>query len=1199
MANIAARETSKGSLLRDILTIIASVVILILVAALAVPPLVNWEGHRETIDRMIARAAGTEAKTEGRISLRLLPSPRIRLDRLRLGGATPDSPSLSTRLVWAEMDLTPLLRGEVRFTSMRIGRAEIRVPTGQDGAWRLPTNLASGGGGRELAVESLVVAQLLVTTQVQATGRTDQFYAQGVRIEGQKLTGPWRVEGTTGGVPFRLVTGELGADRTIQVKLSGGGDVYPRFDIDSRLNLDATSGSGAAPFMAGKAKLLFGPPAQAAAAGIPIPIVVESEFKTRPNAVDLSGVTLDAGEGGASLRLTGEGSVRLNDWRIALKLEGRRLDADSFILSASGQDFASRLRQWSLPLVRTPIDLDLKLDSIGLAQDDLTNATARLTLARGRARVEQLAFTAPGDTRVALSGEFGLAIQGGLNGRLSVASNASDRFARYLNRLRINSPALAALDGRPFEASTDFAFVSPVLSFNRMRVKAGDALLGGNLRYTAPEGDQRGKLEAQIALQNLNLDQLPQLSNVFDSIEGVDVGITLDARGISAGRSPPTGRISARVLSDGPALVVETLDIVDLAGANMRVSGRIAPDGSGRITGKITAPRAAPLIDLAGSVWIGGVSKLVPYFLREGALDVDLTTERVAPPSGSSELRLRTTARGSAAGGAFEGQVDAVDGRTESLRVAFAVDNAGRWVNRTNVAGLNRPSRLELRGTRVGSGVLNVTLSGDLAGLSVTTTRPFTLGEGDDVVESGEAEVSSADATSFLRLLGDGAGVSGPIPLQARLSLGRERDATLIDLKGQAAGQPVQARLAVRSRADLEGEISLARLSLPWLVTNLALNPPSEPSATAIWSSASFGERGRLVSGGRVTFKVGTLDFGRGLQGSRASFVVEAKPDGLAVRELEATLGGGQITGSTSITRQGAMATVVGEGALRDVPLWALAGSSPFEGVLSGNLKFGSSGESVSALVANLGGAGEWRLANLRAPGADPTALERTIRRTLADNDPLAEGKMETVLGVELGRAVLAASSVATSAALVGGNLRLSPITAETPSALWQGAVTYDLKTLSLDARGSLVAKTSPAGWTGAAPSIGLNWTGSLAAPIRNIDAAPLRNGVAAIVLKRELEKIEAFERAAAERQRQIQAQQEAERLLRARAAEEAARQARARADAERARLDAQRLQNQQQAAPEEDAGTPPSLPPLGTPQELRPPPPIQTFPGN
>lgn len=1187
--------------MRDILTIIASVVILILAVAVAAPPFIDWEAHRDTIDEMISRASGTEAKTEGRISVRLLPAPKVRIDRLRLGGKTSDSPSLTADLIWAEVALMPLLQGDVRVTETRIGRADIRIPVGGDGGWRLPSDLVSGSGrSREWGIDNLFVSQLLVTTQRPSTGRTDQAFAENVHIEGQKLIGPWRVEGVTGGVPFRFATGELAPDKSVQIKLSGGGDIHPRFDLDARLALDAVSDGVTTPSLAGKAKVLFGPPAQVAAAGIPIPIAVEAEFKTVPGAVELPQVSVEAGEGGASLRMAGQGRIGLDDPRISLKLEGRRLDADSFILSSNGQDFKSRLAQWSIPPVVVPIDLDLKLDSIGLGQDDLSNANLRLSVERGRARLERIEFVAPGEARVALEGQLGLTTQGGISGKVALASNASDRLARYLERLNVRSPFLKVLDGRPFEASSDIAFANPVLSFSRLRVKTGDAVMTGNLRYTAREENSRGKLEAQVGIQNLNLDQLPQVSSIFEATQNLDVGFILDARNVSAGNRPGTGRISARILSDGPALLVESLDIVDLAGANARVSGRIAPDGSGRIAGKVTAQRAAPLVDLLGSVWIGGISKLVPYFLREGGLDLEVATERGAPTLGASQLRLQTTARGTAAGGSFQGQVNSVDGRTENLNVALSTANTGRWVNRANLSSLNRPSRIELRGTRVGSGLFNVTLAGDIGGVQVTTTRPFSLSADDDVVDSGEADITTADITPFLHLLGDGAGVSSPVPVKGRVTLGRARDATLLDVSGLVARNPVQAKLAVRSRSDIGGEISVEALSLPWLVATLALStPPGDPTATALWSTATFGQSGRLVSGGQVLFRAAKLDLGRGLQGTRASFTLEAMADGVAIRNLDTAIGSGTLTGSTTITRQGALATIVGEGALRNVPLWALSGPTPFEATLSGALRFGTAAESLSGLVANLGGSGDWRLTGLRVPAADPSAFERALKQALADEDPLAQGKTETLLGSELGRGPLTAQAVTTSAALVGGSLRLSPFVVEGGPAVWQGAVSYDLKTLALDTRGSLTARKSPPEWTGAPPSIGLNWRGSLAAPVREVDAGPLRNGLAAIVLRRELEKIEAFEKAAAERQRQIQAQQEAERQRVRAAAEEAARQARQREEAERARIEAERLQSQQQQNPSPEAQPAPfSMPPLTPPVELRPPPTVQGTPG-
>ncbi len=1186
--------------MRDILTIIASIVILILAIAVAVPPFITWEAHRDTIDQMIARASGTEAQTEGGIGIRLLPEPRIILDRLRLGGKTPDSPVLTADSVWAEVALTPLLRGEVRFTETRVGRADIRIPVAGDGEWRLPPELVSGSGrAREWAIENLTVGQLLVTTQSASTGRTNQAFAENVLIEGQKLIGPWRVEGTTSGVPFRLVTGELAENKTIQVKLSGGGDIYPRFDLDARLGLHEGAGEAATPNVSGKAKILFGPPAQLAAAGIPIPIVVETEFKTVPGAVELNPVSVEAGEGGASLRMTGEGRVGLTDPRISLRLEGRRLDADSFILSGNGQDFANRLQQWSLPLIRVPIDLDLKIDSIGLGQEDLTNANLRLSLDTGRATVDRIEFTAPGDTRVALEGQLGLTTRGGINGKVALASNQSDRLARYLAKIRLNSPLLTALDGRPVELSSEVAFSNPVLSFNRLRLKMGESTLTGNVRYTAPEANERGRLEAQVALQGLNLNDLPQVSSVFQATENLDIGFILDARGVSAGRSPGTGRITARILSDGPALLVDTLDIVDLAGANARVRGRIAPDGSGRISGKVTAQRADPLVDLLGSVWIGGISKLVPPFVREGTLDLDVASERVAPAPGSTELRLRTTATGRMAGGPFEGQVESIDGRTESLILSLSSDNTGRWVNRPNMAGLNQPSRIDLRGSRVGTGRFSVALTGDVAGLKVATTKPFALSEGDDVVDSGEAEIATPDITPFLRLLGDGAGVAPPVPVNGRVTLGRERGATLLDIIAKVSNEPVQARLVAASRSEISGDVSLGRLSMPWLAAALALNVPGDQSTNAIWSTAQFGQSGRLVSGGQVTFRVGALELGRGLQATRAAFVVGAQPDGISIRNLEATIGSGRITGTTTITRQGAVATIVGEGALDRVPLWALTGSTPFEAVLSGPLRFGAAGASLSELVANLGGAGDWQVSNLRIPAADPNVFDRALKRALAETDPLVEGKAEAIFGMELGRAPLNTGLVRTSAALVSGVLRLSPFVAESGPAVWQGGITYDLKNLQLDARGAFTAKTAPAEWVGAPPSIGLSWQGSLTAPVRQIDAGPFRNGLAAIVLKRELEKIEAFERAAAERQRQVEAQREAERQRARAAEEEALRQARARAEAERVRREAERLQSEQRRQPEEAEPTPSqtSLPPLTPPVEVAPPPSVYGAP--
>ena len=57
--------------MRDTLTALAGVVILVLVAALAAPPFIDWAGQRDLIDRTLSVSLGVPARSEGRISVRL------------------------------------------------------------------------------------------------------------------------------------------------------------------------------------------------------------------------------------------------------------------------------------------------------------------------------------------------------------------------------------------------------------------------------------------------------------------------------------------------------------------------------------------------------------------------------------------------------------------------------------------------------------------------------------------------------------------------------------------------------------------------------------------------------------------------------------------------------------------------------------------------------------------------------------------------------------------------------------------------------------------------------------------------------------------------------------------------------------------------------------------------------------------------
>jgi hypothetical protein len=377
------------------------------------------------------------------------------------------------------------------------------------------------------------------------------------------------------------------------------------------------------------------------------------------------------------------------------------------------------------------------------------------------------------------------------------------------------------------------------------------------------------------------------------------------------------------------------------------------------------------------------------------------------------------------------------------------------------------------------------------------------------------------------------------------------------------AGSPgvgAEGQLTLRPDGAVEGHASLQRLSLPWLVSAFALDLPAEARPGPSWSTARFGRAGRAIATGQAALKVADLDLGRALGAENAAFTLRLDPDGLSVRDLQAGLADGRLSGHLTIARQEGLASFVGEGRLDDAAVPALLGSSPYDGRVSASLKFGSSGDSVAGAVSNLAGAGEVRLANLRVPGGDLGGLERALPRALNESDPLNARRIEALLAEELRRGPLLVPAATAPASLVGGVLRFGPLDIATPGGTWQGAVGLDLKTMSLDAAGLLTARAGPKGWAGPPPSALLAWRGPVTAPTRSVDVGPALNGLAALVLQRELEKIEAFEAEANERAR-LKGRLDYERDLKERErraaedarrqAEEAARQARLAAEEE------------------------------------------------
>ncbi len=1130
--------------MRDFLTALAGAVVLVLVAALAVPPFIDWSGYRALIDRTLSESLGADARSEGSIDLRLLPSPHLRLGRLRLGGE--DGPALDAQAVDAEIALAPLLKGEVRFVQTAIERARLTLPV-SDEALLLPREPQTLR--RDVVIDDLRIRRLSVTT-ARAGAEPQQpqelFAAENLRLRAPALVGPWLAEGTAKGSPFHLATGTVGSDGSLSLKFTGGGDTMPRLELDARLSFkteDAPGGDrshrGLVPEAEGTARLTVGPPVQPA--GPVLPLTLAAKFESRGPVAQAKTVEIELDPGGKAARLSGSGRLDLRDGRLGLTLRTRRLDLDGLLLAGGA---GGRLGQGLSSGALTPpmlLDLDLAAESVALGLDDWSGVTLRGTFDRsGGLVLRRFEGTAPGAANVAATGEAELSGSPRFTGHIDIAARNSEGLGRYLGRLGAEESVAAILDGRALELGTDLSAAGGDLSLRNLRLALGEARVTGNARYVRAAANGRGRFDAQLSANGIDIAELPPLGDLMSGLHRHDLGLTLRARDVRYG--PPgahsgNGTIAVSLQSDGASLVVDTLDIADLAGASAQLAGRIAPDGSGRIEGRVTAGKAAPLLALLERGFLPE-ARLVPQSFRQSGLALDVSLER---ESGEADA-LRAHAKGRAG----EGDVDIAlltrSGRIDRLEATLTTQRTARWFGRDDIAALRQPGRLRLTGARQAAesrqetALLALEVEGDLAGLVLSTARPIRFDALDRPPTGGAVRLQAPDLAPFLILAGAAASATAPLPASLTLDLSRRSAALHADVAGQMAGSDLTAALDRAPDGALSGSVSLARLSLPAL------------AAATVFPTETGGRFAAVPAQPQVKLdlRIAQLDLGRGLLADRANLTLVREGDALSLRDLSAGLAGGRLSGSATLARPGGAAAVSGEGQIDDAELGGLIGAGSIGGRLSAVLRFGATGVSLAALANDLSGNGEIRLTGLVLPGADAGALDRALGKALAEDDPLREGRLQALVSDELSAGPLRATGpVSAPFTLSAGTLRTAPFAIDLGQARWNGTLQVDPRQRSLDARGVLTAAAGPKGWSGAAPAIQLGFAGPLAAPERRLDTAPLTTGLAALVLQRELEKIELFDADQSERQRR-RARIEMDRARAA--AEEAARQARIKA---------------------------------------------------
>jgi uncharacterized protein involved in outer membrane biogenesis len=1131
---------------------IAVAAILALVTALIGPYFIDWSAYRTEIEGQATRLLGARVRVLGDADLRLLPTPTIVLADVRLG---PDGdPVASAARVFAEIELAPLLRGEVEVTALEIGSPVLRLALDADG--RVgdlglsadPAALDPAG----VALEKVTITDGTIELDDGRPGGPLRVGDIDMTLEARSLLGPFKADGTANlaGLQsrFRVATGAADGSGVFKVQTELWPALWPAV-----VTADGTVTSpDGVPVYEGTVSAVRVLPPQADGAPPPeeAPARGEGRFRFDARGFSMQNLAVSYGPPDRAVGLTGVLEIPFEAGAgFAAALSARQIELDR--MAGGSVDAPPPPSEALASLIgvlagapappipgRVTLDASAVVAGGGVIQDVRMSAATR----PDGWHVDTLEAVLPGRSALSLSGDLSTRASPSFDGRVRLSSEQPGVLAGWWRSVSARSAAPGQLD-----VSADVRASAGGLDLSDLTIANDGRALSGGFAWRPSSDGGRGGVDLELAGERLDVDALTTLSSLVSGaspaglIATVDGDLSLRLRADEVSVRGFTGRGLDLVAAhaDG-ALTIERLRLDDLAGAAVDASGRIADLAaapSGTITAKLGAQRldgiAALVAELApGTAFAEAFARAAPSLSP-----ADLTADIAAAPDEagvSATLTLRGSAGGAQIGvtGSFEGDVAAWRaGSYEIAATASGVDGV-RLLGQLGVPVLpiaaGGDGRLSLTATGRPVDGLAVALDLEAGPSRLDVEGRVRLPETGPVESNLEVALSSPDLTDVALALGRIVPLFAgglPVELYGRIE-GLGTGLSLQGVTGSVSGVRVSGNGALDlsgRRPRLTGDLAIAETDLVSLAEfGLGADAFTPVGGEAGWSQRAFSPG--LADGldASLTLAIDRLGIGAfPVSGVRGRLRLDQ--DGMRLSELSGGFAGGRLDGAVTVAQDGGAATVRGRIAVTNADLsslvWQRDGAAVATGTLDAALELEGHGRSAAATVATLSGNGSFSIRNGTIAAVDPAAFTTTL--AAADTGlKLDEPSVRRVFEENFAAGRLVFGDLSGSVTVAAGVLRLPSLVVGTPEAELRGTASVDLAAQTLSADWTLSVAAGERDLKGVFPAASLRFSGPIAAPERALDVTPL---VAFLTLReseREARRVEALEAEVLELQR-------------------------------------------------------------------------------
>lgn len=1151
-------------------------IIMALVTALVGPYFVDWTAYRSVFEREGQRIFGERVTVLGNAQVRLLPAPSILLDDVVIGPV--DHPDLKIDRLDLKLELTPLLKGDVRISELRLDRPVVRLGIESDGKFALPGRYATFGtasGAAGIGAIGLEFAEIVdgrIMLFDERTGTETAIDALNGTASAAELAGPLKLDGGAriGGhaFNFRFATGKRGDDGKWPLRLQAS-PVDAPLQVGIEAVLDTLADAPVATGTFHLERLALGEGKADKLAATPTPWQLDTDFSASTAAITVEGTQISVGDAETAYKVTGHGKLDLGSApRFDVDLAARQIDLDRLIAQkidepADPQVATRRLREMLFALPKLPMAGKLHLGVGGLvlgggAIQDLDLAVR--TRADGWA-IDQMSAKLPGRSQVGASGRLTVpgieATEASFVGDLLISSEQPSPLIQWWTK---SSPGKAPVALDPFKLSGHAEIASGALRIDQLDAEIGAAKARGNLIWSAASGGKPDRLKASLSADRLDLDQAKLMLGLVsgnlapDSVSTTSaahsslrqIDLDLDAGTVVIG-GQSLKSVTTKAGFDGSTLTIEQLRIQDALGASIDVHGRVekvltTPDGA--LDGSIRAERLTGLAHLVEVLSRDSAGSTLPWLKRFLA---------AAPTMGPFKADAHLTGVASAASSKIHVQLDGMaavsklslladfDGRLDRFRdgrldtaLKFDGPDGGlilRQIGFAAISDATSAGKLLISAKGVPSDGLVVIANAEIAGAKLTSTGHAHVDAGGIISYDADAHFVTSDVRTPLMMLGQAlpsGGSTVPIDVQARID-GQGLKVRLSNLTGHIVEAGSNGTISVdfgQSPTRLDGDLQLTKADLTtFLELGLGNDAFELPVAKdAIWSTEVL--KGPVFSAinANIGLKADRLgiDPARGID--RFATKLRLRPGQVLFDEVNGSFAGGDLTGALSLTASSdAAIALVGNVQLKQAHVadvvWRRDDRAVADGAMDLNATFESSGRSIAALASALSGNGALTVMDGRIRYVDPDAFSVII--AAADNGlELKDDKIRAIFQGRLDAGTLPFSRVEAAFAIGSGVLRANAINVTSQRAQAGGSLALDFGRWTMDADWTLKVDPGKNGVVGAEPQVGVLFRGPLDAPKRTLDVAPLSAFLTLRAFEREVQRVEDLQADIVEQQR-------------------------------------------------------------------------------